>query len=303
MKKWIFGGLLLLMVGVFVLSQIGKPSREVREQVFVENKEFSNPQAVVIQGYNGTAMEPFISRDGQYLFFNNSNDRNTNTNLHYAKRISDTAFTYVGEVAGANSPKLDGVVSMDSAGNFYFVSTRSYEQTFNTLYKGVWNGGSVEGVSLLKGVSREKPYWLNMDAEISPDGSELYYVDNKFGNGGPPEVSDIFVATKNSDGSFNKTANSEEIFYNVNNGDLNYAPSISKDGLELYFTRAKVSEGLVQIYVSKRASKSDVFGSPQLVSGADGFVEGPTLSADGTYLYYHKKISGDSYGIFVVTRP
>lgn len=292
------------MVGAFILSQMDKKSaREVREQALVENKEFSNPQAVVIAGYSGTAMEPFITRDGQYLFFNNSNDPKTNTNLYYAKRVSDTAFTYVGEVGGVNTENLEGVASIDEANNFYFVSTRSYEQTFNTLYRGMWEGESVDGVSLLEGVSREKPYWLNMDAEISPDGSELYFVDNKFGNGGPPEVSDIFVAIKNADGSFTKTANSEEVFYNVNNGDLNYAPAISKDGLELYFTRAKLSKGLVQIYVSKRASKSDAFGNPQLVSAADGFVEGPTLTNDGSRMYYHKKRGADSYGIYVVTRP
>ena len=303
MKKWLFGGLVVLIVGVFILSQMGKLSREVREQPLVENKEFSNPQAVVITGYSDTAMEPFITRDGQYLFFNNSNDPKTNTNLYYAKRVSDTTFTYMGEVGGANTKALEGVVSIDEVNNFYFVSTRSYEQTFNTLYRGMWKGGSVEGVSLLEGISRGKPYWLNMDAEISPDGSELYYVDNKFGNGGPPEVSDIFVAIKNADGSFTKTANSDEVFYSVNNGDLNYAPSISKNGLELYFTRAKVSEGLVQIYVSKRASKSDAFGMPELVSGADGFVEGPTLTSDGSRMYYHKKTGPDTYGIYVVIRP
>ena len=34
--------------------------------------EFTHPQRVTIRGYNGDAMEPFLTRDGRYLFFNAS---------------------------------------------------------------------------------------------------------------------------------------------------------------------------------------------------------------------------------------
>ncbi|MFQ6087920.1 MAG: hypothetical protein ACE5K0_03340 [Candidatus Methanofastidiosia archaeon] len=37
--------------------------------------KFKNPQKVEIIGYDGDALEPFISRDGQYLFFNNGYKR------------------------------------------------------------------------------------------------------------------------------------------------------------------------------------------------------------------------------------
>lgn len=37
--------------------------------------EFGDPKRVEIIGYRGDAMEPFISRDGAYLFFNNLNAR------------------------------------------------------------------------------------------------------------------------------------------------------------------------------------------------------------------------------------
>ena len=36
--------------------------------------DFANRQRVTILGYNDHAMEPFISRDRKYLFFNHSND-------------------------------------------------------------------------------------------------------------------------------------------------------------------------------------------------------------------------------------
>jgi hypothetical protein len=41
--------------------------------------EFANPQRVTIRGYSDDAMEPFLTRDDKYLFFNNSNDPQVNT--------------------------------------------------------------------------------------------------------------------------------------------------------------------------------------------------------------------------------
>jgi hypothetical protein len=45
-------------------------------------EEFSGPRAVEIVGYRDHAMEPFVSRDGRYLLFNNRNDPSENTDLH-----------------------------------------------------------------------------------------------------------------------------------------------------------------------------------------------------------------------------
>ena len=73
---------------------------------------FTNPQPVTIEGYSQDAMEPFISPDGNYLFFNNSNSL-PQTNLYYATRIDDLTFQFQGEIGGANATgaergRLDG---------------------------------------------------------------------------------------------------------------------------------------------------------------------------------------------------
>src|SRR5262245_51215254 len=94
-----------------------------------EYAAFGNPERITIRGNSDHAMEPFIARDGRYLFFNNSNDPSVNTNLHYAERINDLTFEYKGEVAGVNTRALEGVPTMDKNGDFYFVSTRSYKET------------------------------------------------------------------------------------------------------------------------------------------------------------------------------
>ncbi len=98
---------------------------------------FTNPQVVAIDGYTGTAMEPFISRDGQYLFFNSSNQSPAIPALQYATRINGQEFTYQGQIQGANEPGvLSGTPSMDDDATLYFISTRSYSQTLSTVYSG-----------------------------------------------------------------------------------------------------------------------------------------------------------------------
>src|SRR5688572_3732223 len=89
-------------------------------------RDFQTPVRIVIQGYPGNAMEPALSPDGRYLFFNNLNDPATNTNLFYAERIDDTTFAFRGPLAGTNGPVLDAVASLDVTGAFYFITTRSY---------------------------------------------------------------------------------------------------------------------------------------------------------------------------------
>jgi hypothetical protein len=57
-----------------------------------ESDLYVRPEPASIEGYDGSAMEPFISPDGQYLFFNNENDPRVNTNLHFAERTGKHAF-------------------------------------------------------------------------------------------------------------------------------------------------------------------------------------------------------------------
>jgi hypothetical protein len=117
---------------------------------------FSDPEPVQIVGYSGDAMEPFISRDGKYLFFNNRNDPGVDTNLHWADNVDGKTFRYRGEIQGVNTRSLEGVPSMDRAGTFYFISPRSYDRTLSTIYHGQFNNGRVENVELLEGLSRQQ---------------------------------------------------------------------------------------------------------------------------------------------------
>ena len=125
-------------------------------------------------------MEPFLSRDDCYLFFNNSNAPGVNTNLHYALRVDDLTFQYMGEIENVNSEVLDAVASMDAAGNLYFVSLRDYGDTLTSIYRAQFADGQVIGIEPVAGVSEERLWYVNFDVEVSADGETLYFVDGAF---------------------------------------------------------------------------------------------------------------------------
>src|SRR5215475_5260956 len=264
-----------------------------------EYTAFGAPERVTIRGYGDHAMEPFITRDGRYLFFNNSNDPSVNTNLHYAERIDDLTFEYKGEIAGANTRALEGVPTMDKNGAFFFVSTRSYKETLSTIYQGRFSNGAVTGVKIVEGISEKAPGRVNFDVEVSADGRTLYFVDGVFSGRPTPDKADIAIAVRDGEG-FRRLSESAEILKHINTRALEYAACISPDELELFFTR--VGKNGPVIYRSTRKNVTQPFDQPERIAAIKGFVEAPSLSPDGRSLYYHLK-EGERFVIYRVTRP
>lgn len=296
---------LLVIAGVivigtfFVFSSAAQEPNEAAYLAAPRSTDFAFPERVTIQGYNlPSAQDPFISADGQYLFFDDRSDRNHEPALHWAQRIDYKTFVYRGKVEGVNIGKTNIAASMDSAGNFYFGTDGSYRQDATTVHRGTFAGGRVSNVGSVAGMSH--PGWAQMDVEITPDGRTLYLSDFKVGFFGP-SVANLRVATRNPDGSFTVLPNSDQIFQSINNGGLNFAPD-TRDGLELFFTHARKSDGTLRIYVVHRNSTAEPFGPPALVAAAEGQVEAPSLSSDGIHLYYHRIASPDATSVYVLTR-
>ena len=264
---------------------------------------FTNPQPVTIEGYSQDAMEPFVSPDGNYLFFNNSNAPTVDTNLFYATRIDDVTFQFQGEIGGVNSTALDAVASMDINNTFYFVSTRSYAETLSTIYSGTFSNGSVSNIAIVPGISKQKGGDVNFDAGISRDGSTLYFDDGVFSSGGQLQRASIAIA-KRGGGQFKRLNDSAKIMKQVNQHGWNYAPAISASGLEFFFTRFDSSQphALPTIYTATRSKTSKPFGKPKKIEAITGFAEAPALSPDEKSLYYHLNVSG-TFVIYRVTRP
>lgn len=269
---------------------------------------FTPPVAVTIDGYPGHAMEPFLTRDGRYLFFNNRNDPNDQTDLHVARRLSDTRFAYVGPLAGANSGALDGVASADRNGTFYFISSREYDASGNTLWTGRLQDMRLTGAQPLRtNFTPKKLLRLNIDMEISVDGDMLYVAENRWDLlRGVPASSDITMAKRVGD-LFQRLPNADQLMRNINSEALEFAPATSADQLTLYFTRLdmkrlrqKKGDAFMNL-VSTRPDRQSPWGLPKRITAITGHSEAPTVTPDGCALYYHQNVAG-LFGIYFTRR-
>ena len=249
--------------------------------------EFGVPAPVIIRGYTGHAMEPFLTRDGRYLLFNNSNSPPDETDLYWAERLDDVTFDYRGRIDAANSPALDGVPTADRDGNLYFVTLRGYSpQNLTTIYRTTFPATTPPAP--VPGLSRGIFGQLNFDVEVSADGNTLYFVDGTFTGGPVPAAADFAVALRQPDGSFQRRETGEMAA--INTAALEYAAGISDDGLSFYFTR--IVDGTPTIFVSLRSRIGEAWGPPQHIDAIPGFAEAATVAPGGKAIYYHAQRNG-----------
>ena len=270
--------------------------------------EFSNEQKVIITGYSSDVMEPFISKDGNYLFFNNLQSVN-GKELYYAERVDDTTFEFKGEIQGVNSTDVDGNPTMDEHSNFYFISTRNLNVGIKTIYSGVFNNGIITGLHQINGtINITTPNWINMGVEISKNGNTLFASNAKFNLGENfPREGIIRFAIKDGN-EFNIPSNETDILANINtDGAIEYAGELSANELELFYSQVTLSNPPVfKLYYAKREHTNGNFGNPISITkpfegNPNAFVEGPSLSNDGKKLYYHKLENG-IFSIFMLSR-
>ena len=251
---------------------------------------FKGEQQIALPGFTGDAMEPFITADGRQLLFNSRNAPGFDTDLFSARRTADGSFAKPAPLGQANSKTLDGVASLDRSDTLYFVSLRSYGQSLSTLYR-AGNGGRV-APKLVPGISLRRAGIVQFDAEVAWDGQSLWVSEGRFSGKPYPDSAKIVLARKRGDG-FRAVADSDAQLGKVNQGALNYAAAISRDGLELFFTRVTdMAHAEPVIMRAARSAPDKPFDTPQPVAGIAGHVEAPSLSADGLTLYYHKRIGG-----------
>lgn len=264
---------------------------------------FNSEIEVTINGLLFDAMEPFISPNGNYLFFNNLNN-GINTKLYYATKINDSTFNYIGELIGTNqttTPHLDAVADMDINENFYWTSTRNYPTELNNFFHGTFSAGIVNNIERVQGdFNMNTPGWLIMDHGISLDGQYLYFNNARFDDvncQGPCETT-FGVAQKINASTFNTLSNSASILQNINDSNyIYYAPCISSDNLELYFTRylkGQITSATVfEICVAVRNNPLSKFSIPKVLFSEviSRLIEAPTLTVDKNVIYYHRKTS------------
>lgn len=286
-------------------------------QNLASNDEWSNEVEIQIDGYSANAMEPKISADESVLYWNDKPASDDEMNLHYAIRQSPGRYLYRGTLSGTVAPKhLDGVPALDTRGNFYFVSTRSYSANFQTLYTGKvekLDSGHQRITNVVaadQGVSAKKLGTVDMDIDVSWDGT-LLIVSRAIFSGRPfPDASQLQLF-KVSNGTAALHSEATAWLQNVNRPECRvYAGTLSGDKKELYYTILPAGSRLrpddFRILVSKRESLKEAFGPGAIISGIKGeFIEGPslTLADGGKSLYYHRREpKSERFKIYKVSR-
>jgi hypothetical protein len=265
--------------------------------------QFQSPEQVTIAGYDGDAMEPFLSRDGAVLFFNNSNEPPEQTDIHWAERIDDLNFRYRGRVEGATSETLDGVPTMSAAGRFCFVSPRRYEETLATIYCGAWADGELSAPQLQTDVSVHIRGRLVFDVELTATADALVLADGVFRGGPMPAAADLRLA-RSRDGAFHLSPGDDALFANLNTDALEYAAGLSANGLLIAFTRAEGLPPFVRtsVWIARRGGETEAFGAPVRIEAITGaIVEEPTFAPDSRAIYYHRR-TGDRLAIWRVSQ-
>jgi len=203
----------------------------------------------------------------------------------------------------ANNPQLNAVAGLDISNNFYWVSLNGFPIERDNLFHGIFNNGSLSNTQRIHGdFYNYGAGWLVMDHGISVDGQTFYYNNARFDGAnctGPCETF-IGIANKTTIDTFMKATNSDTILQNINDQNyIYYAPYITQDNLELYYTRylqgAITSNTVAEICVATRAIDTAVFSEPKVLFSnnlIDNIVEAPTLTIDKQVMYYHKKING-----------
>jgi hypothetical protein len=139
---------------------------------------------------------------------------------------------------------------------------------------------------------------------LSQDGLSLYGNSDTLPGSG---LNDVFVMTRpQPSGPFGPPQN---LGAGVNSSQSDRWPSISSDGLELYFTRTISDDiGGAEIYVAKRDDPAGPFSTavrlPSSINTGTT-VSAPAISSDGLTLFFSASRPGGygNYDIWASTRP
>ena len=153
-------------------------------------------------------------------------------------------------------------------------------------------------------------FGISTDAEASVSGDRLTLYWHQFDSRGGANFydQDVVSTTRGSTSDpWNGPAHNEVAGVNLTTAASDeVAPSISQDGLEMYFIRSN------QLYVATRANTASAFGTPTVLTFDGTYAEGsyieatPEVSADGQHLYFSSNkttLNGmTGKNLFVATR-
>ncbi len=264
----------------------------------------STPVNTVVADY-----QPFISKDGLSLYFSvlEGPTQNSAQDIWVAKRSSESDNWGTPQRLGPeiNTPATEGQPFVTVDGHWmYFNSNRKTPDANGVLPFGLNDiyvahrqnkredfgpGGWQEAVNIGAGVNTSFGETSPFVFEDEMTGvTTLYFHSSRPGMGGV----DIYASTLQPDGTFGPA----QLVFEVSSKYNDQNPSISRDGLEMYFTSdrpgstpnpdsgisGQPGQPSVDIWVSTRASTADPWGTPANLDAVNQALGGPAINSHFT---------------------
>lgn len=301
MKNWVSAGALFLAVlAVTSVATAAVDYSGWSSAVRVEDTSGSDAS------FNGPSLDgcPFISRDGKSFFMASNRPGGLGgIDIWVSTRASQNdgwgAPMNVG--APVNSPANDFCPTLARDGHtFYFVSNRPGGQGGTDVYRTRLRRGRgfdpVENVccGVNSAADEASPFPLTEAA----GGPVLYFSSNRAGGfsaeatGAVTGDSDLYVSEVRG-----SVFGAAALVPGANTAAEDAQPNVRRDGLELFFFSTRAGTlGMADIYSATRATTFDAWSEPEnlgpSVNSADGAETRPSLSWDGTTLYFGSTRSG-----------
>lgn len=264
------------------------------------------------EDFNTTALEgcPFVSRDGK-MFFIASNRSGGEGGLDIwvstRERTSDPWGAPVNLGAPINTEHNDFCPTIGRDGHtFFFVSNRPGHcgtspngDIYATRFHEALAADSVThlGCEVNSPWDEHSPFPVN----IAGEGPVLFYSSARPANGSDaPGDHDIYMSRSHG-GVYGVGEAVEEV--NTANNDAQ--PNVRRDGLELFFWSDRPGSQGPDIYQASRSTALDPWSTPVNLGPAVNSAAGetrPSLSWDGTTLYFGSTRVGGQSDVYVTTR-
>lgn len=240
---------------------------------------------------------PFISKDGLSLYFASNRSGGYGGNDIYVSERAHVDADWgtpanLGPTINTNSDEVCPSITVDGH-HLYFVSARAggcgaqdlYVSRRQNKHEQAWEPGENLGCQINSAQNDFTPSLFEDDSGLL----NLYFSSNRPGGVGSI---DIYVSTLDTNGMFGSAINVAEL----NTSADDQRPNVrQRDGLEIFFESNRTGSLGSDLWTATRESTSISWSSPAAL-GVDvnsPLSDGrPSLSWDGTKLYFHSNRSG-----------
>jgi Tol biopolymer transport system component len=213
-------------------STAAKPPLHIYES-HLQNGQWQPPKAVGFSSDHWSDLDPFVTDDGQKMFFVSTRPAPGKANAKpdmdiWCSEWKGGIWNEPQWIKEINSDAKEGSPSMDRNGNLYFFSDRGVEANQNSIYvtharEDRFSVPERLPAPINAGPSDTSPW-------IASDGQTLLFYSTRLGGYGQ---ADLYVSFLKS-GAWSTPVNLGPA---VNTEDFEYNPEVSRDGRTLYFGR------------------------------------------------------------------